>query len=231
MAYLAALGVESYVSRSQLPGAAVSRRLVAVPATGDRKSDPRPGTHNEGRLAPVVTSPRERPTPQAREEGRSVSPVGAGRVTPGVADRCRFTLVAIVAGGFLWLEELQDAPLAREQLLLVRAMARAMGTPGVSDPEPPADVGQFTWPIHYNTQFDQGEEAARAALGSFLSRKLEQHHCRGMIVLGDRCAQRIPMRELPPLARGTLPTTLAMLSDPRLKKAAWDVLAALLKSS
>ncbi len=261
-AYLEALGVDTYVSRSQLPGAAVSRRLVIMaaapqPAT-PQPATPQPATPQPATPQPATPQPAapiherrsraavreaERPagvrpapaevpspelsTPAAREDRRSPPPREAGTASAGDIDRCRFTLVAIVAGGFLWLEELRGVPLAREQLALVHAMARAMGAAAVTDPERPAEVTQFTWPMHDNAQFDQGEAAARAALGSFLGRKLEQHRCRGIIALGDSCARRIPLRQLPSLAHATLPATLDMLSNPRLKKDAWNVLASL----
>jgi hypothetical protein len=239
MAYLAALGVETYVSRGQLPGAAPSRRLVRVPKASPPDtpaadlsgsgSGPTASAAQERRPAPVVA--RLGPVAEAGVEQRSGSPREAASASAGDVEGCRFTLVAIVAGGLLWLEELQDTPLAGEQVALVRAMARAVAAGGASDPEPAHEITQFTWPMHDNPQFDQGEAAAMAALGSFLRRKLEQHRCRGIIALGDRCARRIPVQGLPSLARETLPGTRDMLGDSRLKREAWNVLAAVTTAS
>ena len=70
-------------------------------------------------LLPCVrVLPRVRPAPPT---GAPAPAAEAG------GDTVRFRLAAVVAGGALWLEELGDAPLAREQVALVRAMVRACG--------------------------------------------------------------------------------------------------------
>jgi hypothetical protein len=134
--------------------------------------------------------------------------------------------VTIVAGGLVWLEELQGLPLATEQVQLVAAMAAAI-SPGRVGPAP--EVTQFNWPMHNNDQLDQGPDAARAALQGFVGRKLDQHQCRGVILLGASAADRFPLQALDGLDSCQLPATLAMLQEPALKKSAWAALQGMVR--
>lgn len=214
-AYLAALGIDAYVSRTQLPGAAVTRRLAPVPAPqGSESVLPQPPPA----LAAAVTAVRQDP---ANGDAASRRKVRGGSPAAVRAAADRFSLVAIVSGGLIWLEELQGIPLATEQVQLVAAMAAAVSSGGAG---PAPEVTQFNWPIHSNDQLDQGPTAARAALQGFVSRKLEQYQCRGVVLLGAPAADRYPAQELAELDSCQLPTTLAMLQEPALKKSAWAAL-------
>lgn len=216
MSYLQALGVDGYVSRVQLPGAAPSRRLalVRVPAPA--------------RPAPVAPDP---PTPGPPTPSRA-APQPAARQLPPVSAPARdvvprFSLAAMVAGEWLWLEELGDLPLARDQVHLVQAMAHALCILArTAPPTAKPDVTQFDWPLHNNRQLDSGEEAARAALAGFLQRKLEQCPCRGAILLGERCQQWVSadMLAVPLVATAG---TAQMLADPGLKPGVWRDLSPL----
>ena len=217
MSYLQALGVDGYVSRVQLPGAAPSRRLAMVRSPAPVQPAP---------VAPAPPTPeppgpsRAAPQPPARQA--QLQPVSAG-----VVDVPRFSLAAMVAGEWLWLEELGDLPLARDQVHLVQAMAHALCVRGKTSP-PPAkpDITQFDWPIHNNRQLDSGGEAARAALAGFLRRKLEQGRCRGAILLGERSRHWVSgdMLAMPVVATAS---TAQMLADPGLKPGVWRDLSPL----
>ena len=118
-------------------------------------------------------------------------------------------------------------PLAREQVQLVQAMAQALGgvQESAGDAAQPArarpEVAQFDWPIHTNQQLDLGQEAARASVAGFVGRKLEQQHCRGLVLLGEACKVRVPLEQLDcPLIISTV-STAQMLANPALKKQAW----------
>jgi hypothetical protein len=216
------MGIDGYVSRSQLPGAAVTRRLA-------RQAEPRESgsaaIEPPAELAAAVTAIREAPAAAATEPV-PLQPVADGSTQSAQADPDRFSLVAIVAGGLVWLEELQGLPLATDQVQLVAAMAAAI-SPGHQGPAP--GVTQFNWPMHNNDQLDQGPDAARAALQGFVSRKLDQHGCRGVILLGTAAADRFPRRALDGLDSCQLPATLAMLQEPALKKSAWAALQGMVR--
>ncbi len=233
--YLQAMGVDSYVSRHQLPGAAASRRLAILPpvtsptapAAAGPVADPKPVR----RLAAPAEMPRmdlgkPAPAPVARE----TRPVQADPAP-------RFSLAAISCGGWLWLEEL-DSPLSAEQLQLVQAMAEALDViPGNHDPgsvdrvPARAAASQFDWPMHTNQQLDLGQEAARASVAAFIQRKLELAECRGLVLLGQACAERVPLGQLACPRVACTASTAEMLRNPLLKKQAWRDLRSLLQSA
>jgi len=214
MAYLDALGVDAYVSRRQLPGAAETRRLaVARPAPAGA---PRPGSP-PAQITPlpeVVTALDTRPTTREQTAQTPTTPESGAPVP-------RFSLSAIVAGDWLWLEELGDMPLTMAQVQLVDAMARALhrartGTAPAGKP----DTAQFDWPIHTNRQLALDEEAARAAVAGFVRRRLEQFRCTGLVLLGQTCRGRVPAAELDVPVVHTA-SSADILARPGLKPQVW----------
>ncbi len=220
LAYLDALGVDTYVSRGQLPGAAPTLRLAIVrPAHPEQSESP---SEPVGRSsAPPV--PRLKAGPPVRssrpDSGASVTAVTS-------VDVPRFSLTAIEAGNWLWVEELADMPLTTEQVQLVKSMAGALAHAegSVESAVPQPQVLQFDWPMHSNQQLDQGEESARAAVAGFIRRKLEKPGCRGLVMMGVGCAQRVPDLGFQTVK---IESSADILRRPDLKSAAWQVLLAL----
>lgn len=235
MAYLDAMGVDSYISRGQLPGAAATRRLAIVrpamppvssPATpasvpqqqapGSREAVSMPRIDVTARTAPVQAPPQEQ-----RQQNRQ-----------SAAQVPRFSLAAIVSGGWLWLEELGGMPLSSDQVWLVQSMARALDVQvGPCTQEPKGarpDVAQFDWPIHTNAQLELGEEAARAGVEGFVGRKLERHRCRGVILMGPACEKWVNTSQLP-VPGVSIASTADVLSDSSLKRVVWRSLQALVE--
>lgn len=226
LAYLDAIGIDAYVSRAALPGAAPTRRLAlarrAAPAAVPRQSPPAAVVADGVASLPSVEGRRKRPVSPS-------APAPAPRRAPEQAPR--FSLAAIVAGDWLWLEDLGGAPLAREQVRLVRAMAHAlkmkMAAPGES-PGTLADpvVAQFDWPIHRNQQLDLGVEAARSAVAGFLGRKFREHACGGLVLLGEAVVDWVPAEGRPgPVV--SIAGTVQMLQTPAVKRDAWAQLVQL----
>mgnify|MGYP003630106938 CR=1 FL=1 len=230
LAYLQALGVPSYVSRRQAPGAAPSRRLVVVrkeqvaPAMPKDTAVARPLPRDASAVSLRGTSPAE---PPARTGG-AVSPASATAQSGAQADSCSFSLVAMLAGRWLWLEGLGDMPLASDQVNLVQAMAHALGFRSsvearvVRDAASP-HVSTFNWPMHSNRQLDSGIDAAKASLAAFLERRIEQQGCVGIVLLGDECARWVETTRLE-VPAVTIASTAQMLQDPELKRQAWRAL-------
>ena len=239
-AYLDALGIDTYVSRGQLGGAAPTRRLAIVPAASPVGRGDGFGAFEEGaRVSPDPAEPLGSDAARLPQiDTAPVAPAPAAAVaTPRLeATVPRFSLAAIVAGGWLWLEELQGMPLAREQVQLVQAMAHALceaadhadkARPGQTGPAAARpEVTQFDWPIHTNQQLDIGEEAARASVAGFIGRKLEQRQCRGLVLLGQSCKARVPVEQLE-VPTVTTAGSAELLADARLKKQAWRDLLSL----
>lgn len=228
-AYLEAMGIDSYVSRRQLPGAAPTRRLVvAKRAVGA----PAPTTGALARIqGQLDTIPRLRP--ESGESAGVERPSAPGERAAAASGVPRFSLSAIVAGHWLWLEELGEMPLAVEQVRLIEAMAMALsGATGedtavaLNKPE----VALFDWPIHTNRQLDLGEEAARAAVAGFVGRRLEQYRCAGLVLLGPSCAGRVPVEEIGVRAVRTH-SSREILASPALKQQVWRDLLPLVRGA
>jgi hypothetical protein len=94
-----------------------------------------------------------------------------------------------------------------------------------------AAVSQFDWPMHSNQQLDQGVQAARAGLAAFIQRKLELADCKGLVLLGRACEERVPLEQLacPRIARTA--STADILRDPLLKRQVWRDLRSLFQSA
>jgi|TARA_R110002072_G_scaffold1815_12_gene15413 hypothetical protein len=215
--YLDAIGVVSYVSRQQQPGAALTRRIEVVPDV------------------PSVTPARaelrvKEPVKPSRAEDLTETKMAPQPQQPGETVP-RFSLSAIVAGRWLWIEDLVGMPLATDQVQLVQSMARALliaqaqnqakDTAALLLPDlAKPDVEQFHWPIHNNRQFDLNATAARAGVAAFVNRRLEQHGCAGLILLGKVSTTWIPAQEL------SIPTVCTaasaeILASPSCKPVVW----------
>jgi hypothetical protein len=233
MAYLEALGIDSYVSRTQLPGAALTRRLAIAPT----RAMPVPQVAGNP-IARALSAPAKQRdagtgpgvSPVARIQDAVPLPPRDEQSPPRAAAVPRFSLTAIVAGDWLWLEELVGMPLTQEQVQLVQSMARALvlhreprteaGTSAARPGGAPPAVAQFDWPIHTNHQLDISVEAARASVAGFVGRRLEQHGCRGLVLLGQSCALRVPLQEVKILTVSTA-SSADILAQPALKRTVW----------
>ncbi len=220
--YLQAMGIDTYISRGQVSRCEPIRRfaLVASESPGEAVVEKGSNASLQSAMAAVSGGAKRSSGEEIRAESRTaVSPATAVKPDPH-----RFSLVAIDVGGCLWLEELGNMPLTREQGQLVVNMARALGLGSDAGDYQP-EVTPFNWPIHNNSQLAQGPEAAAAALAGFLNRKLDS--CRALVVLGAICSGRLPERGLSVVPRVQIPSTLEMLGNPSLKRSAWDGLSAL----
>lgn len=212
MRYLQAMGVDSYVSRQQLPGAAPTRRLALV------HTAQLPAASNEPLAQAQVPEMPQVGRVAARSAPKSQPVAAAKPVSPAV----RFNLVAVFSGGIAWVESLDGRPLATEQVQLIKGMARAVHGEA-SNPR----VAQFDWPITNNPQLDQGVEAAKAGVSAFLQRHIEEQKCRALVILGANCTALVPTAQLSGINHVATCSTLEMLEKPDSKKQVWADLQSL----
>lgn len=225
--YLDAMGITCYLSRGPLAGAAPVPRL-AVHRREAAAFTPDPAT---APLDPPAPAQRHRAVPSGVATAAAATakapsqPAAAHRQSePQVATH--FSLAVLFAGGLAWLEDLQGRALARDQVALVQAMARAVsGSPDL------AGSVQFDWPLHRNRQFDLGPEAARASLAGFLERQLEQRGCRGIVLLGAGHTTLVPVEQFPAQRIVRTVSSADMLADHRAKRRAWHDLQTLVQRS
>ena len=143
----------------------------------------------------------------------SASTTNAGRAEASVA----FQLLIVSAGPWLWLEQLDDALIRREQLQLVQGMARA-----ITEGDLALTHLQFDWPLASHAHLPRHAEAARESVAGQLRRLAREQQVRGFILMGSACRQWVSAP--PALSSLQIPSTLAMLADPALKREAWRVL-------
>jgi hypothetical protein len=228
LAYLDAMGIDSYVPRGSLPAAAPSRHLQVI-----RRA--LPGSDPERPAVPVA-APTGNASAQlkaslgvATERSRAGwVPADTGPAVPaqGTAEMPVFSLAAVGLGGWYWLDEIPPGrDLGHEYLQLLQAIAAALGM----DAGQPV-FEQFNWPLHTSTQLDRDEEAARGGLGGFLARRFERYQPTGVILLGEM-EQGWFDREL--LRSHRVVATVSawkMLREPALKRQAWTDLQVLRES-
>jgi hypothetical protein len=218
--YLQAMGVPVYVSRRNLPGARVSRRL------GLRAPQPPAPPAAAAPVASARAALREslaRPQPGRHATGPATPEAPPAEASPAASTGERFSIAAVISGGRLWVEDLGSEALAVEQLQLMAAIGRALSHPQC-DAEAPR-VAQFDWPLHDNPQLDLGPAEARAALESFLRRQIGEHGCASVMCCGEAVAARLGAAALPvPVHR--LPDSRSLLRDPARKRELWTRLRA-----
>lgn len=233
---LQAMGLTLYVARYPLPGAAISLDIEESPASLGADAAPLQqaveSARGETDSDTLDRFTKEHPAAQAQRASApapsslaaaslDVAPVKAtvrsrqGAAVGAAAAVAPFTLAAVALGGCLWLEELPDGVLGRDQVQLMRAICQALGWP-----LEPLTINQFTWPMHRNPQFDQSAEAATAALSAFVGRQMEAGQCSRLILLGSAARDR-----LGDMGPGTpvlcTHSTRDMLANPRLKRDVW----------
>ncbi len=222
LTYLQAIGIDTYVAREPLPGAAASHPLarlaltplVSRPEPSAAVAAPEPPT--PAREAPGRSAgPRRKPLVETRT-ARGRQPDGGEKAALPGETASAFVVAAIVVDDIVWLEELVYPALAKDQVQLLRAISGALGLEA-SRP----DITQFTWPIHRNRQLDQSEAAACAALTGFVARQLQLAAARAVVMLGDGVGGRLDHGDLQVNYRITTVSTAQMLSEPLLKARAW----------
>ena len=207
---LSAMGINVYSSRFDFPGAAKAQRFavpvpeVNEPAVVSRSVEPRIET-------PSTPVPQ---MPQTTTSGpTSRVPVSQSRASG--SESVSFSILLASAGPFLWLEELGDGLIRQDQLGLINAMARAISTPTTK-----LMRQQFDWPVAGNSALSGDAESAKQALHGLIQRMAREVDAKRVILVGD--CHYLPDRIVQSGVR--IPSTLAMLSEPALKRVAWEAL-------
>ncbi len=224
LTYLQAMGLDCYVSRHALPAAAPSQKLALASVATQLREAPRPEVNSAPSVLKNLQRGDERRQQVAEPEVQPQSPA---------QNVAAFSIASVHVGNWLWLEDITGMPLAKEQVQLIGAMARALELE-VTQPR----VTQFDWPLHNNQQLDLGPDAAASSLAGFVQRQLSEVATRGLVTLGDSCRQRLPLSlneslneslDVPLFIHCSVPTR-QMLAQPGSKKQAWEEMSAQLKS-
>jgi len=207
---LSAMGISVYSSRFDFPGAAKAQRFavpvpeVNEPAVVSRSVEPRIETPS----TPVPQMPQ-----MTTSDPASRVPVSQSRASG--SESVSFSMLLASAGPFLWLEELGDGLIRQDQLGLINAMARAISTPTTKLMQQ-----QFDWPVAGNSALSGDTESAKQALHGLIQRMAREVDAKRVILMGD--CHYLPDRIVQSGVR--IPSTMAMLSEPALKRVAWEAL-------
>lgn len=214
LAYLEALGIDSYVSRTPLPAAAPARRPRAVrPAAPEPAATRPPDGYAEGRESPV--SPGAGPNAEAPSGKRYSGP--APIPAPVAEDVPVFAVAATKLGGWYWLDEVPPGrALGPDYLQLIQAICIALEWP-TGDPV----HERFAWPMGGGGQLDQGVASARAALAGFLRGRIERLQPAGIVLLGEFSDPWFNREILAPYRVVRTVSAWQMLRRPELKRRAW----------
>ena len=207
---LSAMGISVYSSRFDFPGAAKAQRFavpvpeVNEPAVVSRSVEPRIETPS----TPVPQMPQ-----MTTSDPASRVPVSQPRASG--SESVSFSMLLASAGPFLWLEELGDGLIRQDQLALINAMAHAISTPTTKLMQQ-----QFDWPVAGNSALSGDADSAKQALHGLIQRMAREVDAKRVILMGD--CHYLPDRIVQSGVR--IPSTLAMLSEPALKRVAWEAL-------
>ena len=211
---LSAMGISVYTSRFDFPGAAKAQRFalpvaeVSEPAVASTSVEPRTEKPR------ISTSQMLQSSMSAPAASVPVSQSRAPELSPG-SDSVSFSMLLASAGPFLWLEELGDGLIRQDQLALINAMASAISTPTTK-----LRQQQFDWPMSGNSALSGDAESAKQALHGLIQRMAREVDAKRVILMGD--CHYLPDRISQSGVQ--IPSTLAMLSEPALKRAAWEAL-------
>jgi len=236
---LALLDVQPLVARISPPGARAAQPLTAPPTDvthpeADRVTPAQKVAEGQSKQpadAQISVSAGSAQGESAKAAGSSASrktqrEITSGEVSTEAAEReslaagseaVAFQLLIVEAGAWLWLEQLDDNLIRREQLQLVEGMARAItqGTVNLRH-------HQFDWPLSNHAHLPRDAESAKQSVAGQLRRLARERQALGMILMGSSCEEWVSVP--PALTRLNIPSTLSMLEKPTLKRAAWQVL-------
>lgn len=204
---LQAMGIDVYVSRYDMPGAAPSVRQRLIIGKSPSSTALSASTQKSAESAPARSlSPAASSVPVITSQPSAISTKASEAVT--------FSMLLVSAGPFLWVEQLPDSLIRQDQLALINAMARAIN----------ADVSvrqqQFDWPVRGSTALTSDAESAKQALQGLIQRMAREVNAKRVVVMGacpflpDRIAQSAVI----------IPSTIAMLENAGLKREAWKAL-------
>lgn len=210
---LEAMGIDVYVSRYDMPGAASSVRQRVSPI-GSSATMPTASSVSvqQGMEASSAPAPRESSATASKRASGTAS--GVSMSSARTSETVKFSMLLASAGPFLWVEQLSDGLVRQDQLALINAMARALSS----------DVSvrqqQFDWPMRGNSTLSGDAESAKQALHGLIQRMAREVDAKRVVVMGacpylpDRIAQSAVV----------IPSTIAMLQNAGLKREAWQAL-------
>ena len=211
LAYLEAMGVASFVSRRDLPGAAPSPRVRVVlrqpPAEPERVR-----ASSEGQQ-PTLRPAQQPARPPTRKIAPEKAPAAESRAEAAIA----FSVILSRLGNWLWLEEAPPlGSIDDEYQHLLRAIGLALGWE-----EANFETRLFNWPLRGAANVGQGITAARDNLQGFFASEMERGSPAGVVLLGEFKEPWFDQEQFKGCRMLQTVSAREMLRHPQLKRQAW----------
>lgn len=221
LAYLDAMGIESYFPIFRLPGAKPSERCATAVAVQPQRRRAQPA-ESETPAAPVRA--RKAPDfgdllePESKPPSRSPAPAS----TPPRESVLRFELRLIHSDcGFLVVDsdsaQVPEGRLLRFVSNLLLAVTRQR--------QIRLSTTVFRWPMADNPLLGSGEAAAREALQASIAANAERHGVQRLLLMGESAQTRLSgVAEQLSLPAISLPAVERIFREPELKPVVWKTL-------
>lgn len=226
--YLDAMGIDSWVSRRALPGAAASRRRrvvlrqAPVQAVPPMAAAAAPGPELlRSSVVKSTTAPRATANPVdiavAESAGESAS-----NDSPAVI----FSAVVAFMGGWYWIDEVpRGRETGAEYSQLLQAIGHALNWPPAA-----ASVERFDWPLQGASRLYPGLETARHSFEGFMRGRLERQPVQGVVLLGSAACEWLNLDMFVGLNQVRTVSAWSMLRQQANKAQAWQDLRSLRRS-
>lgn len=226
LAYLEAMGVDSYFPIFRLPGAKPSERC-ALPAVAEEVAGRAADTVVDVATDSAPAEPQKRTAPNLggllESEGRSASKPAPTPEPEPAEEAPRFALRLIHTDcGFLLVDSLSETVSEKRLLRFVSNLLLAV----TRQQDIRLSTAVFRWPMAENPLLDNGEAAAREALHAGITANIERHSVRWLILMGEPAAAYLDVDELA-VAAVTLPAPVEVFRDPQRKRDIWEKLKVL----
>lgn len=208
-------GIDPLISRFSVQGAAVLPRF-SLPEPSEPHVEPvEPAS--AAPLAEMTAALRQPKTPApASSDSILDTPVTtAANSNTNQEERVRFSLLIAKAGSWIWIESLPDALVRREQLQLLQGMARAVEGASIT-----LRHHQFDWPLADHVHLPADLLSARQSVSAQLKRLAREGNVQGWVIMGEEAQHYVEAAAN--IVQLIIPSTLAMLAEPDLKKQAWQ---------
>lgn len=218
--YLAALGIENYVSRRILPGAKLSEPCAwdADAAVVDSQTDIAPA---RAQPTPPDISTQRKPIVEQTATARIAQTVDKSidnLVAAHAMTAPQFALSVVIGGGILLIDDVPASNAARTeyQKLLNNFL------PALRPAAAQHVLDTFMWPMLKNPQVARDATAAIETLSAYLSKQIDQCTIDTVLLLGSAAQQWCTMPTSSTIRTIKSISLLACLHDPAQKRQLWN---------
>jgi hypothetical protein len=224
--YLDAMGIDSWVSRVALPGAASSRRkrVMRRPASVSAVTAPASDTPAAGPALLRSSIQKNVTVPRAAAKPAEI-PVAepAAEASSSDSPAVIFSVSVAFMGGWYWIDEVpRGRETGADYSQLLQAIGSALGWSPAA-----VTVERFDWPLQGASRLDPGLETARHSFEGFMRGRLERQPVQGVVLLGSAACEWLNLDMFVGLSQVHTVSAWLMLRQRASKAQAWQDLRSL----